>query len=227
LLRHTRFETRGDEHNLLGAIAHERPIRELTQRNKEVVVLIFPPVKVEVARPDADHDRVTTIETDRSPDDVWLTAELALPKPIAEDDYMRAARSIFFLGERAAHGEIDLECSEKICGDGATNHTDWLAFARNDSAHRQSRGEIRKNALLRTPIQKIWERNGPAWRFPGSLGDREKLLRSWKRKRFQKHTIDDAENGGVRANAERERNYGNDSKARIFYELSNRVAKIV
>jgi hypothetical protein len=125
---------------------------------------------------------------------------------------MRAARSIFFLGEKAAHGEIDLECSEKICGDGATNHTDWLAFARNDSAHRQSRGEIRKNALLRTPIQKIWERSGPVWRFPGSLGYREKLLGVRKRKRFQKHAIDDGKNRHVCPDPERESQNGDKSE---------------
>ncbi len=140
---------------------------------------------------------------------------------------MGAARSIFFLGEKAAHGEIGLECSEKICGDGATNHTDWLAFARNDSPHRQSRGEIRKNALLRTPIQKIWERHGPVWRFHGSLGDREKLLRLWKRKRFQKHTIDDAENGRVCSDPERERQNRNQSEPGRFAELSKSEFEIV
>src|SRR5262249_405935 len=133
---------------------------------------------------------------------------------------MRAARSIFVLGERAAHGEIDLECSEKICGDGATNHTDWLAFARNDSTHRQSRGEIRKNALLRTPIQKIWERNGFVWRFPGNLGDREKLRRMRKRSRFQKHAINEAENRGVCADPKRERDDGDKGESGRFAELT-------
>jgi hypothetical protein len=54
------------------------------------------------------------------------------------------------------------------------------------------------------------------WRFPGSLGDREKLLRLWKRKRFQKHTIDDAENGRVCSDPESECEDRNDGKRRIL-----------
>jgi hypothetical protein len=47
------------------------------------------------------------------------------------------------------------------------------------------------------------------------------------RQRSQQHCVNYAEDGGVRANAERQRENSNDSKARVFYELSNRVAKIV
>jgi hypothetical protein len=44
---------------------------------------------------------------------------------------------------------------------------------------------------------------------------------------LQQDCVDHTEDRGVRANPEREREYSNDSEARIFHELSNRVAKIV
>ncbi len=49
----------------------------------------------------------------------------------------------------------------------------------------------------------------------------------WIRQRPQQNRVDNAEDRGVRANSERECEYRNDSKARIFHELSNRVPKIV
>ena len=58
------------------------------------------------------------------------------------------------------------------------------------------------------------------------LLDGDKALGIGVGKRAQQHAVDDAEDGGVGADAERESEYGDDGESRRFSQHSQRVAKI-
>ena len=74
--------------------------------------------------------------------------------------------------------------------------------------------------LRGAPVEVIWICYGHFAEFRPRFGKLEQLSRFRIRKRSQQNGIDDAEDRGVCANAERERERCNGSKARIFREHS-------
>jgi hypothetical protein len=74
--------------------------------------------------------------------------------------------------------------------------------------------------LRGAPVEVIWISYGHLAEFRPRFGKLEQLRRFRIWKRSQQHGIDDAEDRGVCADAERERERRDRSKARIFCEHS-------
>src|SRR4030095_304960 len=108
--------------HVFAAIAHEGPVREISEGDKEIVVLIFASVEIGITRRDSDHPAAVRAKTQGLADNIRIAAEMPLPKPIAENDTLRAARSIFGLAEKTAECGLDFQSLKEICGNGAANH---------------------------------------------------------------------------------------------------------
>ena len=89
--------------------------------------------------------------------------------------------------------------------------------------------EVAEDGVPRSPLEIVGKRcfrsliDLTVERLPQM--DESIRLREWER--AQQHGVDNAEDRGVCSDAERQREYGDNGKARIFRELPKRVAKIV
>jgi hypothetical protein len=88
-----------------------------------------------------------------------------------------------------------------------------------------------KGAVLLAIIEEIWIRQ-IAERDLATLPrigarKRHQLVRLRERERLEQNRVYNGENGGVRTNAEGQRDDGNDGEARIFEQLAEPVTDVV
>src|SRR5207245_987786 len=86
--------------------------------------------------------------------------------------------------------------------------------------------EMFENGVVTFPIEIIRESDGKLLSWSGGLGQNHDALGVWIRKRPEQDRVNDAKDGGVRADAERERQDRNCSKGRLFRERSHRIAEV-
>src|SRR5262249_2404687 len=108
----------------------------------EIVVLILASVEIEITWRHADHRAAVAVKTNGFADDIWIAAEMALPKPIAENDNLGAAGSIFGLAEKTAERGLDFQSLKEIGGDGAADHPFRLTLTGNYPAHWKTRRHL-------------------------------------------------------------------------------------
>ena len=83
-----------------------------------------------------------------------------------------------------------------------------------------SRGEMFKNGIVLLPIKIIWERHRIILSRPGRFVQDHDPVGIRIRQRPEQNGVDDAEDGGVRADPERKRQDCNRGKRRIVDEQS-------
>src|SRR5262249_53949995 len=90
--------------------------------------------------------------------------------------------------------------------------------------------KIDKTVLPGAPVEIIQITDRPRLKSTGfsqSFAQQDQFLRMWIRKRSQQNRVHDTEDRGVRANAESERGYRDNGKARIFPELPQCETNVV
>src|SRR5216684_7418223 len=84
----------------------------------------------ELFRSDADDGEVMLVESDCSPENIWIGSEAPLPQSIADhNDWMRVWCPIFFGKKRASHQRFYTKNVEVIARDDSSPHTLWLLTA--------------------------------------------------------------------------------------------------
>ena len=84
-----------------------------------------------------------------------------------------------------------------------------------------------KTCCLFLPIEIIRERNGKILARPGRFVQHHDPIGIWIRKRPKQNGINDAKNGGVGANAEREGQHRDKSECRLFCQHPQGISKIL
>ena len=210
---HVRLETPDGAHDdaAAPALAVRRPANGAKDVGRR-----GPHRRAKVAWQDADDRPVVTIQQEPTSKDRPVGAESATPECVAEHDHASRARVVVSHGEQAAQGRAYAEQLEVVAGDHESRQRLRIAVA----------GDVRSPSLIRghrcegvIPIAPVGEvRRSKPLRFREAarsvIGPQlHELLGVSIRQRPEEHRAQHAEHGGVRADADREREEGDDGEA--------------
>jgi hypothetical protein len=175
-------------------------------------------------------DRVGLVaEIYRASEHIRVARKKAGPHPVADDANHRPAHPVFLLGEDAAMLRVQPNHFKEIGRDQAA--LDLLRRPPFEAAQ-VKRFPARDRKMLEdgivAPVIKIvWIRNGDLRLVRVALGQDDQLVGFRIGERLEQDRVDDAKDGGVRANAERERENSDESEPRRLPELAQSVTEVV
>ena len=180
-------------------------------------------------RHDSDDGVTLIVQIDRATNRTGIAVECALPESIAEHHDRWSADFVFLLTKRPADFRRQADDVEKIPRYRSARHS--FSFATRDAA-KVSRflvgaGEMFENLVVILPIEIIRQRNRVILAGSGRFVQDHDPVRVWIRQRPKQNGVDDAEDGGVRPDAESECNNSNCGERRILDHLPKSKTKIV
>ncbi len=190
-------------------------------------VRILREVQLKIRRHDADHGGAFTQKRDAFSYNGRIGAEAALPESVGENDGGRAVE-LFILSEHAAEGRWHSQRLQKIGGNERDFHLLRVCLAGECAGADPNGGDILRQSAA---MLDFGESRSRCWRAGGSgfkAGPDEREL-FWVNigKRAQQDGVDDAEDGGVHADAERERQDGDQGESGAFAESARGVANVL
>ena len=180
--------------------------------------------ELETFRHHADHRVRTAIQHEDAADHIIGAIEMALPKRVTENHLEAAGTAAGLLiraGETAAQRGSDPEHVEEFPAHFLSAHALRFLFVNQRETAVAINRHARKAAVLFAEIEEIRiAHRGELGRRSGFVeidaADGDEFVRRGKRERLQQDRVDHAEDGGVRANPEREREHGDDGEGRMF-----------
>ena len=183
--------------------------------------------ELESLRHDADHRVRTSIQHEDATDHIFRAIEMALPKRVTENHLEAAGTAAGLLicaRETAAQRGSDPEHVEELAAHFLSAHALRFLFIHQRKSPVAIDRNARKAAVLFAEIEEIriahrrkfGRRHGLG---PIDAADGDEFFGRRKGKRFQKYRVDHAENGGVRANPEREGEDSNEGETGMFDQL--------
>ena len=186
--------------------------------------------KIESRRHDADDDRLIAVGAHGASDDRRIRAETPPPQAVAEHDALRVRGHLFVGAERAPDRRVRVERVEERGGDEEAEDALRLVAAHQVRVPPERRRQMLDRAALELapPVEKIGARHGFAAADP-------------LRRRRQRHDdaidvvhvvgmhqqrVDDAEDGGVGADGERERHHDGGRQHRTLRERPHHKAEV-
>src|SRR5262249_51891521 len=182
-------------------------------------------------------------DADLSSDSAWIAREAPLPEAVADDrDGAGALHPVYFFGKRSTQQRAlsqNREVSAADQTDARRLSLATLAYTLHGDALLGPATVSGKDAgedlvVIAQPLELVIGEQFPISRLlpavhPVRIGVREKdkLLRILSRKRAEQDGIEDGEKGRVRANAQRQRQYGYQGEARILHQHSRAVAQVL
>ena len=181
---------------------------------------------------DADDSVGVAVEVDGFADGSGIVGVMSLPEFVAEDDLAVLAWVVFVRAEDAAVDGFDSEGREEVCADGAGGDGFGFACAGDVKACSGVDGHLVEEAGLLLPVEEVGGGDGEG-RHAGKagLGRRVPYLHDAVGvaigKGLEENFVNDAEDGGVCPDAQGHDEGRGQSKARVFYEKSKRVSKVL
>ena len=184
----------------------------------------------EVRRRDADDRVPLPVQRHRSPDDLWIAAEEALPRAVADDrDGVGTRTGILIAHERAAELRRRAEHVEEVGGDDGAHDSLRLSARRDAERGVRPSGHAREHVggalshveVVRDRARTVVEaaRVRPIelhqLRFVADAGERSERQR-----------LDGGEDGGVEPDPECERQHGNGCQSRLRAQDADGVSQI-
>jgi hypothetical protein len=157
-------------------------------------------------------------EIDGASEDGGVAAEALLPESVAQDDVIILTGEIFSWKKCSAGSGTCAKEREKLGGDVCACEADWFALAGKVEFVAFGIGGDMHGAELISHGDECAARVGAI--------DADELLGMRVGQRDEKNSIHETENGGVRADAERESESSDGSEAGVFAELSKTIATI-
>jgi hypothetical protein len=176
------------------------------------------------------HDGVGVgVHQDFSSDDLWVSAELTAPKSVTDHHWIGKARDGIFWSIDAAQCSLRAE-KMKVFGAGSEQFDAvGIVSSYQGSADGPNGRELFEDAGAIAEILHLGHGHAHVFRT-GAVSIIENAheaigLGEWKR--TQQHGIDDSEYCNVCADADGQRQYGDDYKARAFPQNAEAVAQIL
>ncbi len=183
---------------------------------------------IEAVRHDADDGVRHTVQAGALADRLWACAEVLAPELLAEDDHWFVRRRIGRAAERPAVQRRHAEHVEVAGGDDRAGDAHRVVAGRRhgDGVFAVTR-ECRQRPLSSGYVHEVAGRVVALRRLGATAPDLDYRLgvRVWQRP--QEDAVDDAEDGGVGADAKREREDRHDGEAGVLDERPDRVANVV
>ena len=178
---------------------------------------------------DADNSMRPVVHLEYAPDNRRIGAELLAPIPVAEDEHRLGARLVVRLDEASSEDWRNAEEIEEIVGDHAGVDAIRLAAVQQIEVHLVVFDKAVEHLRLRAIVVVL--RDGDAHlRLAGQWGGLThdgQTLAVPVGQRLQQHAVDDAEDGGVGADAEPECEHGQRRIARALQQRASAIPHIL
>ncbi len=156
-----------------------------------------------------------------------VAAESFSPQTIADKRDRRAVPPVFLRRELAAESELYAQRAEESRGDLFALKMLRRPRARQVESLKHDRRHLLKGSRFTLPILEIGIRDGHlALQFQADLRHHHQPVRFGERQGREQHSFNDAEDRGVRAHAERERQNRGGRESRAFPQGSASVKKV-
>ena len=156
-------------------------------------------------RQHADHRVRLVVEQDRPIHDTGIRAELADPERVAEDHDTMFAELILAGRERPPESGFDAEDAKVVGRDARAAQQHRLADARQRGASARLRREEVEHRVVALPIEEVERRDRVPFAFRRLFHHAHDAVRIPIGEGLQQHPVDEAEDRGVGANADRQR----------------------
>ena len=137
-----------------------------------------------------------------------------------------AARGVVLGDEAAPKQGLEPEDAQVVGGDLGSAEPDGIGSAADVLVDIVRRGDRFELGRLGLPVQEDAAVGDGKSAGVGNLGNLDEAVGVGVRQRLQQQGVDDAEDRGVRADAEREREHGHQDEAGRFGKLADREAEI-
>ena len=174
---------------------------------------------IEVARHHPKDGHRRAVDGDGPADDGRVAVEAALPERVTDHDDVVAPGPVLSRREAASQGRTHAQQIEQIPRNGRA--LDPLGPLRPDESAARAviGGDPLEHRVLISPVEEVGG-GYPITSVPRhDLVDADQGVRLWVRKGPQQHAVDDAEDRGRRADAERKRQDRHEAEARSSEEL--------
>jgi hypothetical protein len=176
---------------------------------------------------DANDREGHAVQRERLADDIGIAAEAALPEAVA-DDRDRRGLEIFVGMERAPAREVGAEKREVIAGDDLKNDLLRRGPAAPIDLRKGHRRHLGEDVILIAQILEVEMRDRQVAGIPlVGRENRREPIGFPDRDRLQHRDVHEAENRGVRADAESEREYGDCGECRALHQHPQAVAEVL
>jgi hypothetical protein len=180
----------------------------------------------EAGRHDADHGKLPAVEEHRAPEDFGVRAKVALPQTMAQQDDTFLAGYGVRLRDRTAKHRGRAQHREEARGHDRTGDPPRIADAGQSGGGAGVSSHLLEHRILAPPVHEV-RRRRRAPRTGAAVIHLHESLRLRKGQRLQQHGVHDAENGGVRADADRERQHRDNREARVPPQRAYGIAQVV
>ena len=178
-------------------------------------------------RQDADDGMGHVVEENRPVQNRRVGAELIHPQHMAEDGHLVLA-GLILVGEKgSAERGLDAEDVEVVRRDARAAQLDRVAHARErGAAAGLGRHEVEHGVVL-LPVEKVQRGDAVALAARRLLEHAHDAVGVRVGERLQQQSVDEAEDGGVGADAERERQQRHDGESRTPRQGSHRISHVL
>ncbi len=185
--------------------------------------------EVDAARHHADHGARDAVEPQRLAEHVALPAEAVLPEPVADDDDLRAFRTILLRREEAAEDRLHAEHGREVVGDLRALQPERVRAVRGVEAGALVVGDRLELALLTAPLVEVGVVDSHHVEVPArrTLVDVDEPLGLGERQRPQEEAVDQAEDGDVRRESEGEHRHHQRAGEPLAQQRAKRVTQVV
>jgi hypothetical protein len=204
--------------NLASTICKSRSARDEGRRKHErSPKLRFEEVKAGSRGHDANHSVQLSVETYARSDDRAIAAEPRCPEPMAEDDDVIVARLIVIGSEGPADPGVQAEDVEVGRRHERSFDVHWLLSGPNRDAAPRRGGDALEDVTLRDPIEVIQAGRRSRTQKPRPrLAQLHETVRVRVWKRLEEYRANDAEDRGVGADTNGDRQDGDGGRERSF-----------
>ena len=177
---------------------------------------------------DSDDGERTFVEVDGAADEMGIGAEAAAPEFFADDRDGRGAGPAVLGNEGAAQERRHLQDVEEPGGNNGGVRDERFAAAGDGEIVLLISGQFGEHAVLRAHVLEIHIRNAGEIHSFLRLGleHNDELIGRGVRQWLEQNSVDDAEDGGVRADAESEGENRNRGEAEILAHHAERVTRV-
>ena len=174
---------------------------------------------------------ILAVDDDLPAENAGIRAIAPPPERVADDDDAFAARLFFVRGELAALRDRHAEKREEVGGHASAAEALRFAIARDVAFPRPQGADAAEHGAGLLPLQVRLHGDRQARELIAPLRNDHfhavDFVRLGIGQRPQQHRVDDAEDGRVRADAEREREHGDAGESRASAEHPRRMPRVV
>ncbi len=178
-------------------------------------------------RQNANQGKARAVKFERLTDEAGVAAESSLPKAVGDDRDTWSARAVIFRCERAPNSRAHAKCLEQVCRNPQAIQAFYVPAAshvRVPTSH--GRDGIQGGGVVAI-VEEVWKRKRSIVAVRAHRSNPERAVRMSEGELPQENSVDDAEQRGVCANSQGQREHGHGQKSWPFHQRARAAMNVV